>query len=121
MRDEAVPALVQAGGPVAIQAYAEFLERSEWTRETRAAYAVHIRRFLGWAECRGLTLERIGGLEWTEHAKGLPPAQARLRLSVLRRFAAHLVAAGALPSNPFSPRGRRGPRGPATRSTSTGS
>lgn len=113
MRDEAIPALVQAAGPVAIHAYAAFLERGEWTRETRAAYAVHIRRFLGWAECRGLTLETIGGLEWTEHAKGLPPAQARLRLSVLRRLMEHLVAGGALPSNPFPPPARRGPRGPA--------
>ena len=71
---------------------------------------VHIRRFLGWAERRGLSLETIGGLEWTEHAKALRPAQARLRLSVLRRFAGHLVAAGVLPSNPFPPAGRRGPR-----------
>ena len=113
MRDEAIPALVRAAGPLAIRAYAEFLERGEWTRETRAAYAVHIRRFLGWAECRGLTLETIGGPEWTEHAKGLPPAQARLRLSVLRRLMEHLVAGGALPSNPFPPPARRGPPGPA--------
>ncbi len=113
MRDEAMPGLVRAAGPVAIHAYAEFLERGDWTRETRAAYAVHIRRFLGWAEGRGLTLETIGGPEWTEHAKALPPAQARLRLSVLRRLMEHLVAGGALPSKPFPPPARRGPRGPA--------
>ena len=99
-----VPAIIRAAGERAVTAYQEFLNNRKWSPNTLKIYGQRARRFLRWAEGRGLTLESIGKAEIaayaTEVANGKSPHESIVYMTPVRGFFSQLVAAGVLTENP---------------------
>lgn len=107
-----LPAIVARAGTAAVFAAEEFFFGRLRNRHTRAAYLGAVRRFLAWAEARGLELARITpgevGLYFDELRARTSIATGKQHLSALRHFFDGLVTRHAILLNPaLSVRGER--------------
>ena len=85
-----VPEMVRAAGERAVCAYLEFLDDARWSPNMRELYGQRARRFLRWAESRGLTLGWIDAYAIAEYAGELSATKSEHDVN------AHLVPVRAL-------------------------
>ena len=95
------PAIVKAAGRSAEFAWDEFFQAEIANAHTRKNYMHAVRKFLAWAEGRGLELRRVSPGDVGEYLQGLELAvpTKKLHLAALRRFFEvdrHHVAVAAL-------------------------
>jgi hypothetical protein len=104
MRDNAVPEIIRAAGDDAARAYREFLDDPKWSAGTRKGYRQSIRRFMLWAEGKGLALNTTTSAEVgayaTEIAARSSPQMEYVRLTPVRGLFRHLVGSGVLSVSP---------------------
>ncbi len=96
------PAIVKAAGRSAEFAWDEFFAGELANAHTRKNYLHAVRRFLAWAEGRGLELSRVAPGDVGEYLQGLELAvpTKKLHLAALRRFFDRLVNRHACVINP---------------------
>lgn len=96
------PAIVKAAGKAAEFAWEEFFQAEIANPYTRKNYMHAVRRFLAWAEARGLELHRVAPADVGEYLQGLELATPtkKLHLAALRRFFDRLVNRHACVINP---------------------
>lgn len=108
-----LPEILLRAGKAAVFAAEEFFYGRLRNEHTRAAYLVAIKRFLAWAEERGLELVRITPKDVGQYFDGLRKentsvATRKLHLAALRHFFDGLVTRHAVILNPaLSVRGER--------------
>jgi site-specific recombinase XerD len=108
-----LPEILRRGGTAAVFAADEFFFGRIRNEHTRAAYLIAVRRFLQWAEDRGLELVRIAPkdvgqyLDWLRK-KSTSVATRKQHLAAIRHFFDGLVTRHAVILNPaLSVRGER--------------
>ena len=107
------PQILVRGGKAAVFAAEEFFFGRIRNEHTRAAYMVAVRRFLAWAERRGLELRRIAPRDVGDHLDGLrnentSVSTRKQHLAAIRHFFDALVTRHAVVLNPaLSVRGER--------------
>jgi integrase/recombinase XerD len=96
------PAIVKAAGRAAEFAWEEFFQAEIANAHTRKNYMHAVRKFLAWAEGRGLELPRVAPGDVGEYLQGLELAvpTKKLHLAALRRFFDRLVNRHACVINP---------------------
>lgn len=108
-----LPEILARAGKAAVFASEEFFFGRIRNDHTRAAYLVAVRRFLKWAEGRGLELTRIAPMDVGQYIDGLRKertsvATRKQHLAALRHFFDSLVTRHAMILNPaLSVRGER--------------
>lgn len=108
-----LPEILGRAGQAAVFAAEEFFFGRIRNEHTRAAYLVAVKRFLAWAEARGLELARIAPKDVGQYLDGLrkentPVATRKQHLAALRHFFDGLVTRHAMLLNPaLSVRGER--------------
>jgi integrase/recombinase XerD len=108
-----LPEILSRGGPAAVFAADEFFYGRIRNEHTRAAYLIAVRRFLKWAESRGLELNRITPKDVGQYFDGLGKentsvATRKQHLAAVRHFFDGLVTRHAIILNPaLSVRGER--------------
>ena len=108
-----LPEIVSRAGEAAVFAADEFFYGRIRNEHTRAAYLIAVRRFLKWAERRGLELVRITPKDVGQYIDGLRKentsvATRKQHLAALRHFFDGLVTRHAILLNPaLSVRGER--------------
>src|ERR1700690_3624564 len=108
-----LPEILGRAGKTAVFAAEEFFFGRIRNEHTRAAYLVAVRRFLKWAESRGLELARITPKDVGQYIDGLRKEQTSVatrkqHLAALRHFFDSLVTRHAIILNPaLSVRGER--------------
>jgi len=108
-----VPAILARAGPAAVFAAEEFFFGRLRNEHTRAAYLRAVRRFLAWAEARGLEMAGIAPGHVGQYFDGLRKQNTSLatrkqHLAALRHFFDGLVGRHAVLLNPaLSVRGER--------------
>jgi integrase/recombinase XerD len=107
------PAILKRAGKAAVFATDEFFFGRIRNEHTRAAYLVAVRRFLEWADARGLELRRIAPADVGQYIDGLrnentSVATRKQHLAALRHYFDGLVTRHAIILNPgLSVRGER--------------
>src|SRR5580765_8112790 len=86
-----LPQILVRGGKAAVFAAEEFFYGRIRNKHTRAAYMVAVRRFLAWAERRGLELRRIAPRDVGDYLDGLrnektSVATRKQHLAAIRHF-----------------------------------
>lgn len=96
------PAIVKRAGKAAAFAWEEFFQAELANAHTRKNYMHAVRKFLAWAEGRGLELPRVAPGDVGEYLQGLELAvpTKKLHLAALRRFFDRLVNRHACVINP---------------------
>ena len=108
-----LPAILSQAGTAAVFAADEFFYGRIRNEHTRAAYLIAVRRFLKWAEGRGLELQRIAPRDVGQYMDGLRKentsvATRKQHLAAIRHFFDNLVTRHAMILNPaLSVRGDR--------------
>ena len=108
-----LPDIVSRAGQAAVFAAEEFFFGRIRNEHTRQAYLVAVKRFLAWAEARGLELARIAPKDVGQYIDGLrnentSVATRKQHLAALRHFFDGLVIRHAIILNPaLSVRGER--------------
>lgn len=108
-----LPEIVALAGQAAVFAAGEFFFGRIRNEHTRQAYLIAVRRFLAWAEARGLELVRIAPLDVGQYLDGLRKentsvATRKQHLAAIRHFFDGLVTRHAVLLNPaLSVRGER--------------
>lgn len=108
-----LPLILARAGKAAVFAADEFFYGRLRNQHTRAAYLVAVKRFLSWAEDRGLELQQIAPKDVGQYIDGLrnestSVATRKQHLAALRHFFDGLVTRHALILNPaLSVRGER--------------
>src|ERR1051326_6343609 len=108
-----LPSIVARAGKAAVFAADEFFYGRIRNENTRAAYLIAVKRFLSWAEERGLELVRITPKDVRQYIDGLRKenlsvATRKQHLAALRHFFDGLVTHHAMILNPaLSVRGER--------------
>jgi site-specific recombinase XerD len=108
-----LPEILSRGGPAAVFAADEFFYAHIRNEHTRAAYLIAVRRFLNWAESRGLELIQIEPKDVGQYFDGLGKestsvATRKQHLAAVRHFFDGLVTRHAIILNPaLSVRGER--------------
>ena len=108
-----LPEILVRAGKAAVFATEEFFFGRIRNEHTRQAYLVAVRRFLAWAEARGLELVRIAPRDVGQYLDGLRKentsvATRKQHLAALRHFLDNLVTRHAIMLNPaLSVRGER--------------
>ena len=108
-----LPEILTRAGKAAVFAAEEFFFGRIRNEHTRQAYLVAIKRFLAWAEARGLELVRIAPRDVGQYLDGLRKentsvATRKQHLAALRHFFDNLVTRHAILLNPaLSVRGER--------------
>jgi integrase/recombinase XerD len=108
-----LPQILVDGGKSAVFAAEEFFHGRIRNANTRAAYMIAVKRFLAWAEKRGLELRRIAPRDVGEYIDGLRKettsiATRKQHLAAIRHFFDALVTRHAVILNPaLSVRGER--------------
>src|SRR5437879_6332409 len=108
-----LPEILTRAGKAAVFAAEEFFYGRIRNGRTRAAYLIAVRRFLKWAEARGLELVRIAPKDVGQYIDGLRKentsvATRKQHLAAIRHFFDGLVTRHAILLNPaLSVRGER--------------
>jgi integrase/recombinase XerD len=108
-----LPEILVRGGKAAVFAAEEFFFGRIRNENTRAAYMIAVKRFLGWAEKRSLELRRIAPRDVGEYIDGLRKESTSIstrkqHLAAIRHFFDALVTRHAVILNPaLSVRGER--------------
>ncbi|MHB1785265.1 MAG: tyrosine-type recombinase/integrase [Acidimicrobiales bacterium] len=107
-----LPALVAAAGDQAARRFVEFFTANIRNRNTRAAYAQAVARFLRWAEDRGLSLRSIEPVAVAAYVEQLQTTHAaptvKQHLAAVRMLFDWLVTGQVVPANPAA--SVRGPK-----------
>jgi hypothetical protein len=105
---DSIPAPISAAGPLAVAQYRAFLGHPRWRPQTRALYGQRIRRFLRWAEQRGLALDAVDMRTLHTYRDEIAAARssqvACVHLTPVRGFFRSLVSAGVLSRDFFEER-----------------
>src|SRR5205085_9674432 len=100
-----LPEILTRAGKAAVFAAEEFFYGRIRNERTRAAYLIAVRRFLKWAEARGLELVRIAPKDVGQYIDGLRKentsvATRKQHLAAIRHFFDGLVTRHAIILNP---------------------
>ena len=106
----ALPAVIVAAGPVAVERFLEFFAASIANGRTRAAYGRAVGRFLSWCAARGLGLRAIAPLHVAAYIRTHPGSAPTVKqhLAAIRVLCDWLVIHQVLPVNPAA--AARGPK-----------
>ncbi len=102
--EDLTPAFFQDAGPKALKMVIEFLTVTIRNKNTRAAYALALRKFGEWCDERGLrleTIEPVGIAAYIEQLEDTsPPATVKQALAAIRMCFDWLVTKQVIPVNP---------------------
>ena len=106
----ALPAVIVAAGPVAVERFLEFFAASIANGRTRAAYGRAVGQFLSWCAARGLGLRAIAPLHVAAYIRTHPGSAPTVKqhLAAIRVLCDWLVIHQVLPVNPAA--AVRGPK-----------
>ena len=99
-----LPRSIEELGPEATTAFVDFFTAQIRNKNTRAAYARNVTRFLSWIEDRGVTLPEVEAVHVSgyieEMSERFAPATVKQHLAALRVLGSFLVVRQVLRSNP---------------------
>ena len=106
----ALPAVIVAAGPVAVERFLEYFAAAIANGRTRAAYGRAAGRFLAWCGARGLGLRAIAPLHVAAYIRAHPGSVPTVKqhLAAIRALCDWLVVHQVLPVNPAA--SVRGPK-----------